>query len=259
MLRKAGISALEIAPTRLWPGWHGASPAAAREAAAVLGDAGFRVSSLQAILFGKPGCKLFGDDRGRRELLDHLSLCADLAPELGANCLVFGAPGSRDLLGRSDADAFTIAHDFFRVAGELYARRGLCLCLEPNPPQYNCQFVNRSTEAARLVEATGSEGFRLHLDTGCLFLAGEDPGEAVGKHASILRHVHFSEPFLEKLERRGPALESMVSGLTRAGYGGWVTLEMKAGADPIRDLTTAVDVLKACFEQESHDSVDFDR
>jgi D-psicose/D-tagatose/L-ribulose 3-epimerase len=242
VLRDAGIAALEIAPTRLWPDWVGASPAAAKDAAAQFARSGFRISSLQAILFAKPECRLFGSDGERQLLFEHLALCADLATGLGATYLVFGAPKNRDLCGKSDADAFQIAREFFRAAGDYFERKGLCLCLEPNPPQYGCHFVTDSSEASRLVHAVGSAGFRLHLDTGCMLLAGEDPVEAIRAHAGILAHFHVSEPFLGTLN--SPNLhQRAIRALDEVGYANWVTLEMRAAAQPILALSKALSIL----------------
>jgi D-psicose/D-tagatose/L-ribulose 3-epimerase len=243
VLRNAGITALEVAPTRLWPHWVGASAAAAAEAARHFARRGFHVSSLQAILFGKPECRLFGSDNDRQLLFDHLTFCADLASGLGASHLVFGAPKNRELCGKSEADAFQIAREFFDQAGRYYQKQGLCLCLEPNPPQYGCQFVVDSAQGARLVQAVDSEGFRLHLDTGCMRLAGEDPVAAIRARAHLLRHFHVSEPFLGDFDRPVTDHRGATMALEEVGYSGWVTLEMRASDRPLETLTTAVGFL----------------
>ena len=243
------IQALEIAPTRLWPDWSGASAAAASEAACLLARSGFQVSSLQAILFAKPECILFGSDSQRQLLFDHLALCAELAVGLGAKYLVFGAPRNRDLCGKSEPDAFQIAREFFLAAGNYFANKGLCLCLEPNPPQYGCQFVTNSREASRLVNAVGSSGFRLHLDTGCMFLAGEDPVDAIRAHAGILSHFHVSEPFLGSFSGAIEVYQRVFQALDEVGYSNWVTLEMRAPAQPIPALSQAAGLLVECVRQ----------
>jgi D-psicose/D-tagatose/L-ribulose 3-epimerase len=244
VLRDAGITALEIAPTRLWPEWTGASAVAATAAARQFAQSGFSISSFQAILFGKPECRLFGSEKERQLLFDHLALCADLAAALGASRIVLGAPKNRDLCGKSETAAFHMAREFFRAAGCCFARKGLCLCLEPNPRQYGCQFVTNSSEASRLVCAVASPGFGLHLDTGCMFLAGEDPVEAVRAQAAILCHVHVSEPFLAPLTPQ-PLYEKVFRTLDEVGYSGWVTLEMRPTPEPITTLLEAVNIFVA--------------
>jgi D-psicose/D-tagatose/L-ribulose 3-epimerase len=213
------------------------------ELSAISLNADFRVSSLQAILFGKPECRLFGSDNDRQSLFEHLVLCADLAAGLGATHLVFGAPKNRALLGKSDADAFQIACEFFRGLGSSFEARGLCLCLEPNPPQYGCEFVTSSAQASRLVRTVDSRGFRLQLDTGCMRLAEEDPVQAIRAHADILSHFHVSEPFLGSFDDPAVAHREVGNALEEVGYSNWVTLEMRAADRPLAALARALGVL----------------
>lgn len=65
LLRDRGVTGIEVAPTKLWPDWQGATPAAAAAYRERLADQGFAVPALQAILFGKPDCTLF-DPAGAR-------------------------------------------------------------------------------------------------------------------------------------------------------------------------------------------------
>jgi D-psicose/D-tagatose/L-ribulose 3-epimerase len=243
LLRDAAVAAIEVAPTRLWPDWVGASEAAAADAARGLDRQRFRVSSLQAIVFGKPAYKLFGSEVGRQSLFEHLILCADLARGFEASSLVFGAPKNRELCGVSQAEAFAIASEFFRDVGSYFRQRGVCLCLEANPRQYGCEFVVDSSEAARLVRAVGSEGFRLHLDTGCMHLAAEDPVDAIRKNADILHHFHVSEPYLGSFDNPLINHRRVVDALADIGYSNWVTLEMRAADQPLLALAQAVRTL----------------
>jgi len=241
-LRRGAISAVEIAPTRIWPDWAGASAASAQGVARHFADRGFRVSSLQALLFGKPECQLLGSSDQRQALLDHLTLCADLAAALGAESLVFGAPKNRSLCGRSASEAFRIACEFFCIAGREFAARGLCLCLEANPSEYGCEFITDSAQAARLVRAVNCSGFGLHLDTGCMQLSNEDPVQAICANIDIMRHFHVSEPFLNNLSDTTLNHRRIGKTLQDVGYGRWATLEMRAALPPLAALAGSLDL-----------------
>ena len=132
------------------------------------------MAALQAILFGKPEYKLLGSETEREGLVNHLRLCAEIAEALGARSLVFGGPKNRELNGHSEDAAFGLARECFSAVAPDYEKRGVSLCLEANPPQYGCQFLTDSAQAARMVRAVDSPGLRLHLDTACMYLAGED-------------------------------------------------------------------------------------
>lgn len=246
-LQGLAVHALEVAPTRLWPDWQGAEPAAASRFRQSFADAGFAVPSLQAILFGKPDCKLFGSDAERANLVDHLRLCADLAVELGGRSLVLGAPKNRDRGGLSFGDAFRLGREIFAEAGSYYASRNVCLCLEANPAQYGCTFVTDSREAAALVRAVDSPGFRLHLDTACMFLAGENIPKALRAHRDILQHLHVSEPNLGDFHEPLIDHSSVAAALESLAYDGWITLEMREAGQPLAALSEAVEFVQKTY------------
>ena len=41
-----------------------------------------------------------------------------------------------------------------------------------------------------------TDALRLHLDTGAMFVSGEDPAEIIAAYASLIAHVHLSDPGL---------------------------------------------------------------
>ncbi|MGD0776301.1 MAG: sugar phosphate isomerase/epimerase family protein [Candidatus Solibacter sp.] len=250
ILHHSGIGGIEIAPTRLWPEWKGASRQAAEAAKARCAAMGLSVAALQAILFGKPEYKLFGSAGQREDLVNHLRFCAEMAAALGARSLVFGAPKNRELCGLTEDAAFAMARECFAAVAPDYERHGVCLCLEANPPQYGCQFLTDSAQAARMVRAVDSPGLRLHLDTACMYLAGEDLPAAVRSNFDLVSHFHVSEPFLASME--APLIDhAQVAGTLRElKYTGWVSLEMREAAEPSPALRQAVAFLARTYGGE---------
>jgi D-psicose/D-tagatose/L-ribulose 3-epimerase len=249
-LRHSCIRGIEIAPTRLWPEWKGATPQAAETAKTQYAAMGLSVAALQAILFGKPEYKLFGTSVEREGLVDHLRFCAEVAAAMGARSLVFGAPKNRELCGVPEDTAFQAACECFAAVAPDYERRGVCLCLEANPPQYGCQFLTDSAQAARMVRAVDSPGVRLHLDTACMYLAGEDLPAAIRSNFDLVSHFHVSEPFLASMD--APVIDhALVAGTLRElKYTGWVSLEMREAAEPGPALARAVDFLAGTYGGE---------
>ncbi len=243
LLRSLGIAGVEVAPTRIWPDWKIASVVAAVTCRRRYATEGFSVPALQAILFGKPELKLFGTDSEREGLIAHLDKVAHLAQAIGARSLVFGAPSNRQLNGMPHQAAFDLAREFFATVATYYHRCGVCLCVEANPVQYGCSFAVDSGEAARLVRAVNSPGLRLHLDTACMFLAGEDIATAIRDNADVLSHFHVSEPFLASFS--APVIDHVqaFTALRAAGYEGWISLEMRETENPILDLRRAAEFL----------------
>jgi sugar phosphate isomerase/epimerase len=247
-LQSLGVTAVELAPTRPWPDWVGASV----ENAAILqkdySARGIAIPSMQAILFGKPNCKLFGTDSERVDLVEHLRFCADLAAALGAHSLVFGAPKNRDLGDLTPDVAFDSARETFAEAAGYYHSNGVCLCLEANPPQYGCTFITNSRDAGRLVRAVDSAGFRLHLDSACMYLAGEDLSTAIEASQDILQHFHASEPNLGTFHAPVVDHASAAHALRSIGYSNWISLEMREAEQPIAALQEAIRLVSATYD-----------
>jgi D-psicose/D-tagatose/L-ribulose 3-epimerase len=247
LLVESGIGGIEVAPTRVWPQWQGIHPASTREFRRMVESSGLRISSLQSILFQKPELILFGSDEVRQAMEEHLRRCADLAADLGAGCMVFGAPRNRDRGPLTEAQAFAVASEFFARVGEYCLARGVWIGFEANPVDYKCNFATDGETAARLVRAVGSQGFRLHLDSACLRLAGEDTAQAIRSHADILRHFHASEPNLGAFSNPLASHQEAAAALRSVHYEQWVALEMRAGDPPLPALREALRFVRGIY------------
>src|ERR1700753_4158891 len=87
-VQASGVRGVEVAPTRIAP-WDGLTETAITEYRRRIEDAGLEVSSLQAIVYGRPDLQLLGSPESFAGLRDHMSLVANLAALLGAGVLVF--------------------------------------------------------------------------------------------------------------------------------------------------------------------------
>ncbi|HXI99634.1 MAG TPA: sugar phosphate isomerase/epimerase family protein [Micropepsaceae bacterium] len=247
VLSDAGITGIEIAPTKCWPGWVGATGAAALQTAGALAAAGFTVPSMQALLFGRQELKVFGSDSERVAFLNHIKDVADIAAGLGAKTLVFGSPANRDPGDLPPDQAMETAVTVMRAAGEICAQNGVWLGIEANPAVYGCKFVTRWFEAADLVRRCNSPGVKLHLDAACTILAGDDLAQAVAETTDILAHVHISEPHLGAFDSPTVDHASFGSALKNAGYKGWCSVEMRRTADPLPAIRTAAALARSYY------------
>lgn len=229
VMRERGVTAVEIAPSRVWPRPLEATDDEVRAHARYWAAKGIRVASLQALLFGQPDLTIFEDASRRAETERYLTGIIRLGSLLGATALVFGSPKNR-LRGTLTMDqAMEIAVPFFRRLGDVAEAHGVALCIEPNPPEYGADFITDSVQSYELVARVGSAGFRLHLDAGAMHLAGEDVAARVRACLPLLRHVHLSEPYLAHVVESGQSdLAGLVATLARLGYGHWMSIEMRS-------------------------------
>lgn len=248
-LNMSGIRHIEVAPTRVWPYWDGASLDAARTQRSEWLTRGISVSSLQAILFSRPDAQLFGDDDAQERLARHLEYCAELAEALSAGPVVFGAPSNRLKGQLPDQEAFEKAARTLRRVAPTFASRGVTLCVEANPPAYGCDFVVNASHAAMLVRMVDHPGVKLHLDTACMYLAGDPLAETIYAFADILAHFHVSEPQLGDFSEPVVPHEDAAEALWRIGYCGWITLEMRATTTPLESLFAAAVYLADTYGQ----------
>lgn len=229
LMEEYGVSGVEIAPTKVWDIPIDASSEQVKAEKAYWADRGIQVSSLQALLFGHPEFDLFGSDSDRASMLKYLGEIIRVAGLLGAGPLVFGSPKNRLKRQKSFSAARMIAVPFFRDVAKVAELHGTTFCLEPNPPQYGCDFVTNTEEAIEIVEAVDHSHFRLHLDSGIMTLNEEDPLTSIPKGARWLAHFHVSEPNLAVIGSGGVDHPRFAEALEGIGYEDWISVEMRGG------------------------------
>ncbi|HEY2036128.1 MAG TPA: sugar phosphate isomerase/epimerase [Steroidobacteraceae bacterium] len=235
LLRRQGIEGIEVAPTAVWRTWEEMTASKARAYREFLTGHGFEVPALQAILYNRPEARLF-EAHGEAVLLDHFARVAAVASGLGARVAVLGAPAQRDRGGRSWPDALEHAVVPLRKAAVLFHDAGCCLCIEPNPRRYGCNFVTSAAEGIELVAAVAHPGFGLHLDAAGMYLEQEDLAAVLPAALPMLRHFHLSEPDLGDFRTPVVPHEDNLRCLHAAGYAGWCSVEMRRPAAPLADV-----------------------
>lgn len=218
------VAGIEIAPTKVWPSPLSAPASAVAEYRRFWETRGLPIVALQSLLFEKPALRIFEQPR---IAMEYLCGMIDLGGRLGASALVFGSPKNRLVSPRSAADVRREAIEFFRTLGDRAIAANTCLCIEPNPTAYGCDFLTTAGEAQHLVETIDHPGVRLHLDSACLALACDDAGPAVFAAGSLLRHYHVSEPNLAPVGGASFDHRPFGDALRNAGYDRWISIEMK--------------------------------
>lgn len=240
-LCSAGVSAVEIAPTKAWPDVREAGPEDGRAEAERWRGLGLEIVAMQALLFGRPELQLFGSDDSRKLLVDHLAHVLALGGAMGADAHVFGSPRNRRRDGLPLADALAVAVDVFGELAGVAEQHGTTLCIEANPAEYGADFLTSAHEAAELVAVVGRPGVRLHLDTACMQIVGDDVSACVREYAELLHHVHLSEPELGPVgDQPNPHHAEVVRSLAEIGYGGVVSIEMRPTQTPAASVEVAV-------------------
>jgi D-psicose/D-tagatose/L-ribulose 3-epimerase len=248
VLRSAGFHGVEIAPTKRWE-----SPieATKREIAAYKAEwaaRGLEIVAMQSLLYGRTDLQLFGNSVGRRALREYMEALIDLASGLGAKALVFGSPKNRQRGKMPMDEAIAIAAEFFREIGALAAARGCCVTIEPNPPSYDCDFINTTAEAVSFVEGVASRGVKVQGDLGAILSMSESPTSTLATANGWIGHFHVSEPLLAEISDVG-ANSAAAEALRKMKYAGWVSIEMRAASSGSRvdAVARAADKVAAAY------------
>lgn len=229
-LVELGVEYVEIAPTKFW-----SDPTTTTEEDAKIytkwwADRGIQVSAFQSMLFSRPDLKIFESEDNRRQTLEYMTKFFNLARIMGGKKLVFGSPKNRQKNDLSKEDADKVASEFFGTLGLEAAKQDVTLCLEPNAPQYNCDYITTAEEGDRLVRSVNESGFRLHLDTACMALTGDDFEQSITRSKDILEHFHISSPMLDQVLPRDDVDHSAAARtLHEIGYDKLVSIEMRPG------------------------------
>jgi sugar phosphate isomerase/epimerase len=228
VLKAHGVTGIEVAPTKVWPQPLDATDADIDDYRRSWNDRGFEVVAAQALLFGRPDLTLFDSAEVRAKTLDYLRGVVKGCARMGAKALVFGSPKNRRLGNGSPHQARKAAIAFFADLAAAAEEHGTCVVLEANPPQYGADFVTKAAEAIDFVAAVNRPGFRLHLDTACMYLARDPIKPTLETGFPLLRHFHVSDPDLEPPGTAGTIDHRIYAAeLTARGYEHWVSLEMK--------------------------------
>lgn len=246
LLRRSGVRGVEVAPTQIWASPLTVAPADVAAYREFWDAREIQVVALQALLYGRPDLMIFQTDIKRRETFEHLAGMMRLAVMLGAKILVFGSPKNRRVGEMAPAEAREIALVFFRAVAEEARAQGVILCIEPNPPEYGCDFLTTSESVRDFVSAVDSPGLGVHLDAGGMTLSAEPPS-SLENGLPAARHFHISEPFLRVVGGGDSPHRAYAGALARHGYAHWVSIEMQQTADVLQGVGAALQYARDCY------------
>lgn len=196
LLNKYAIDAIDVAPGKYFPDPEAASETEIERVRSWWKLHGIEITGMQSLLFGTTGLNLFGSDDIQAKMLKHLASVCRIGHGLGASNLVFGSPKNRIRPEINDNVIFDLAVSFFNRLGDISAKHGLSICLEPNPTCYGANFMTNTEETAHIVKTLSHPFIRMQLDTGAMNINNENGFEIISNYAPIIGHVHASEPEL---------------------------------------------------------------
>lgn len=99
LLRRHGIDAIDVAPSKYFPDPVQACPQGIARLRKWWAERGIEITGVQSLLFGAQGLNIFGPIDLQDAMLKHLAAVCRIGARLRARRLVFGSPKNRDRSG----------------------------------------------------------------------------------------------------------------------------------------------------------------
>lgn len=243
-----GISAVEVAPSRIWHDtWRGLTNADVAAYRRDIEDAGLKVVGLHSLFFDHPELGLFKEPSARTESLDFLTHLSGVCRDLGGRTLIYGGGRRRGAVSEAEARRETVA--FFGELCQRIGDHGTCFCFEPLGPK-DTDFINSALESFAIAEQINHPAVRVQLDTKALVENNEAVAATFTAVAPMLVHYHANEPGLNVLGSSGTIDHKALGGmLHEIGYDGFVSIEqrMLSPDAPLDDIAASARVLQTCY------------
>lgn len=195
-----------------------------------IAEAGLELVSMQSLLFGVEGAALFEGPEARDRLTRGMSRAIALAGELEIGNLVFGSPQQRKVPeGMAMQAALAEAAEVFARMGDEAAAAGTRIAVEFNPAAYGTNFLTHAEQAIDFVRRVDHPAVTLNFDLGAIYMndAFDRIETLISAAIGQIGHVHVSEPFLAPAPASAEDAVVLLQLLRDAGYGRWVSIEMK--------------------------------
>jgi len=240
ILESMGVTGLEVAPGILFgESSHdpfGEGQKACDTARARAEAHGLELTSMQSLLYGVEGAGLFNSAEARARLIAGIEDAIALAGRLKVPNLVFGSPKNRTIPDGMDADAAReIWRKTFRRLGDKAHARGCVIALEPNPVEYETNFMTTLDETLSVARNVDHRAIRVNLDLGALILTGEidEIDGRLADNKDMFSHVHLSAPHLAPLATEAEFVSKFLEVLDRHEITTWTSIEMRRGLEAV--------------------------
>jgi len=226
VLKKHEITGIEVAPTKIWKNPTAESKSVIKSYRKYWNDRKINIIAAQSLLFGHPELKVFESKENRIETVKYLEKIIRICSLLGANALVFGSPSNRRKNGLDEKYVIEIAQEFFFEIGKISKNYNVFFCIEPNPKEYGTDFINTTEEAIELVKEVNHPNFRLHLDSGAMYMANEEFDVSIKNGVGFMEHFHISEKDLAPIGTTDLDHSKVSKALKEVKYEHWNSIEM---------------------------------
>lgn len=249
LLKQAGISGLEVAPTKIWPDIFKTTAEEAKAFVSSINRYGLQFVGFHALLYGQKDLSIFGTPEVKEKTLAYLRQLAKICFWCGGGVLVFGSPQGRRKGTLSNEEAEEQAIDFFRKLLLPCDDWDAVFVIEPLGKS-EADFVTSAEEALSLIQKINHHKFQGHLDAKALAEAEEINEEIFKEYSPVLRHFHVNDPGLRALDKEDKIGHRQIGRMLKSiGYQGYISLEQRTTVEnPINRCLESINIMRSYYE-----------
>jgi len=175
----------------------------------------------------RPDLNVVGEEVHDAALVDYMETTLERCRQLGAQVVVWGSAGSRNVpAGFPRERAWRQIADFLQEAGEIAATKNLVVAIEPLRHQESNIF-NTGAEAFKMVREVGHPNVKMIIDYYHLHTEHEAP-KILWEARKAIVHFHFANPagrVWPKLPAEDPEYAAFFAQLKRLHFHGGLSIE----------------------------------
>ncbi len=246
VIGKHGFSAIEIAPSRIWPDFRRVSSFERKEYKKRVGSFGLEICSIHSLFWGINGVSLFGTPDEKKRLTDYFTCLIDFAKDLGVPRMVFGSPAVRKRGDIPMNHAYELASEILYPVSEYAYNSGIKILIEPLSVD-ETDFIVNHKEGLELVQSVDSDGFGLHLDAKAICSEHTPIEGIISDCKGIAEHFHVNEKGLGSFRDYHLPHRLIAETLKSIEYRGYVSIEMKQLDDYRCEIPYALDYIREIY------------
>jgi len=204
--------------------------------------------SMQSILFNTKNAYLFGNITQQKIFYNEIKKKIYLCKKIGVKVIVFGSPYNKKIFSERNLDSLNkIAYNTFKKISKICKKYKIYFCIEANPKIYNCEYLNYTKDAIRLVKRINSKFFKLNLDLGTIIENNETSKNIIEDHIKLIGHVQISVPYLKDIMPHKKTVVNFIKELKRNNYQKYISIERLPVYDNINNLEKTIKLVKSCL------------
>lgn len=223
LIKKYDFDGIEILPTKIWHDWNKIDRKKLLKYKKYLTDRNLRVSSIQSLFYNTN--LLLEEDDDEQKIILHFKNLIKISKLLGCKNLVFGSPAFRKRKNITKKEIELKLINIFKKIKPNLKKSNIIVSIEPNPKIYGCNFINKLSDAYKIVKKVKSKNIRIQIDSGCLNLEKENFNQ-IEKYLKFANHIHLSEKNLSSLNKENLFIKKLIFLLKKKKWKKWVSIEM---------------------------------